>query len=45
MRILMVSELLNLMTVLREVRASKNNLKNTIKAVGTAKIFFLLCGF
>lgn len=44
MRILVVSELLNLTAVLREVRASKKKL-NIIKAVGIATIIFLLRGF
>lgn len=39
----MVSELLDLRTVLREVRASKLKNKNKIKGVGTAKIFFFFC--
>lgn len=46
MRILVISELLNLTAALREVRASKKKKKrNIIKAVGIAEIIFLLRGF
>lgn len=44
MRILPVSELPNPTSLLREVRVCRKIFKNIIKAVGIAKILFLLCG-